>query len=56
MEGNPPADPITNLVNEYRELAQLLDSDSNYYSLRMGLDSSFAKTLVVSSASYFEAG
>ena len=55
MEENRPADPIMVLVNEYRELAQLLDSDSNYYSLRMDLESSFAKTLVVSSASYFEA-
>ena len=55
MEENRPADPIMALVSEYRELSQLLDSDSNYYSLRMGLESSFAKTLVVSSASYFEA-
>ena len=55
MEENRSADPILALVSEYRELSQLLDSDPNYYSLRMGLESSFAKTLVVSSASYFEA-
>lgn len=50
-----PTDPIIDLVMEYRELAELLDADPNYYSLRMSLESSFAKTLVVSSASYFEA-
>ena len=55
MTGDPSADPILRLVSEHRELAQLLDSDPSYYSLRMGLESSFAKTLVVSSASYFEA-
>ena len=55
MAENRPADPVMGLVREYKELAELLDSDSNYYSLRMGLEASFAKTLVVSSASYFEA-
>ena len=55
MLENRPVDPISGLVSEYRELAQLLDSDASSYSLKMGLDSSFAKTLVVSAASYFEA-
>ena len=54
MPQNQAADTIGQLVAEYRELAQFLDS-AGEYSLKLSVDSSFAKTLVVSAASYFEA-
>ena len=53
MPQNQAADTIGQLVAEYRELAQFLDS-AGEYSLKLSVDSSFAKTLVVSAASYFE--
>ena len=54
MVENHSADIIRALVDEYRELTQFLDS-AGEYSLKLNADSSFAKTLVVSAASYFEA-
>lgn len=54
MTKNQPVNTIGELIDEYRELAMLLDS-AGEYSLKLSVDSSFAKTLVVSAASYFEA-
>ena len=53
MVEDQSSDIIRALVDEYRELTQFLDS-AGEYSLKLNVDSSFAKTLIVSAASYFE--
>ena len=54
MTKNQPVNTIGELMDEYRELAQFLDS-AGEYSLKLSVDMLFAKALVVSAASYFEA-
>ena len=54
MEEHKPTNIIGDLVDEYRELAAFLES-SGEITLKVNVDMAFAKTLVISAASYFEA-
>ena len=45
---------IRNLVDEYRELTEFLNS-AREVTLKVNVDTAFAKSLIISAASYFEA-